>query len=254
MSEIHALSGAYAIDALDDDERALFDEHLATCAECRAEVASFRETAALMAETGLEAPPDSLRSGVLDGIKNIRPLPPETGQVAPPSAPPVAAPVAVTERGRSHWLPAFLAAAAAVVLLATGVVAWHPWQHATASLADQITHAPDAERITEQLPGQAGQLTLVRSASLGRAVMIGDHVPEPASGTTYQLWLQQPGAGMVSAGLMPDSHQPTVLAGDAATATAAAITVEPATGSSHPTSKPVVVFPLRAHSGGNGAA
>lgn len=246
MSEIHALSGAYAIDALDADERALFDEHLASCAECRAEVASFRETAALMAETGLETPPDSLRSGVLDGIKNIRPLPPQTGQVA--------LPVAVTERGRRRWLPSLLAAAAAVLLLATGVAAWHPWQHATASLADQITHAPDAERITEQLPGQAGQLTLVRSASLGRAVMIGDHVPEPASGTTYQLWLQQPGQGMVSAGLMPDSHQPTVLAGDAATATAAAITVEPATGSSHPTSKPVVVFPLQAHSGGNGTA
>ena len=32
MSEIHALSGAYAVDALDDIERAQFERHLATCA------------------------------------------------------------------------------------------------------------------------------------------------------------------------------------------------------------------------------
>ena len=40
MSEIHALSGAYAVNALDDIERAQFERHLAECAECRAEVAS----------------------------------------------------------------------------------------------------------------------------------------------------------------------------------------------------------------------
>ncbi len=38
MSDIHALSGAYAVDALDDIERAQFERHLAECAECRAEV------------------------------------------------------------------------------------------------------------------------------------------------------------------------------------------------------------------------
>jgi len=35
--EIHALSGAYAVDALDPEERARFEEHLAACAECQAE-------------------------------------------------------------------------------------------------------------------------------------------------------------------------------------------------------------------------
>jgi hypothetical protein len=51
---------------------------------------------------------------------------------------------------------------------------------------------------------------------------------------------------MVSAGLMPDSTQPTVLTGDAATAKLAAITVEPETGSAHPTSDPIATFPFRA--------
>jgi hypothetical protein len=44
---------------------------------------------------------------------------------------------------------------------------------------------------------------------------------------------------------MPDSTQPTVLTGNAATAKAAAITVEPDTGSRHPTSAPIALFPLR---------
>ena len=33
--DLHSLSGAYALDALDDDERADFEEHLARCATCR---------------------------------------------------------------------------------------------------------------------------------------------------------------------------------------------------------------------------
>jgi hypothetical protein len=44
---------------------------------------------------------------------------------------------------------------------------------------------------------------------------------------------------------MPDSTEPTVLSGNVATATTAAITVEPDTGSVHPTSDPIAVFALR---------
>ena len=51
MTDIHALSGAYAVDALDDDERAQFEAHLAGCPSCRSEVDSLREAAALLAET-----------------------------------------------------------------------------------------------------------------------------------------------------------------------------------------------------------
>lgn len=78
MSDIHALSGAYAVDALDDTERAEFEQHLAVCADCRAEVASFRETAALMSDAESETPPESLRAGVLSGIREVRPLPPSS--------------------------------------------------------------------------------------------------------------------------------------------------------------------------------
>ena len=246
MSEIHALSGAYAVDALDDIERAQFEQHLAECAECRAEVASFRETGALLAETEAEPPPASLRSSVLAGISRVRPLPPDTAsaETAEPKEPAV----------RRRRLPYLLVAAAAVVLLAAGVLAWHPWQHDTTTIAEQVLNAPDAVRVTEQLPDGGGRLTLVRSPSLGRAVMIGDHVPDPGAGKTYQLWLQQPGRGMVSAGLMPDADQPTVLTGDLSTAQAAAVSVEPAAGSKTPTLPAVALFPLRTAVGGSDPA
>ena len=55
--EIHALSGAYAVDALDPAEKAEFEAHLAACAACRVEVASLRESTALLPETCATEPP-----------------------------------------------------------------------------------------------------------------------------------------------------------------------------------------------------
>ena len=80
-ADIHALSGAYAVDAVDDIERAEFERHLATCADCREEVASFRATAThstLMSET----PPERLREQVMRDIAKVRPLPPAVGEEA----------------------------------------------------------------------------------------------------------------------------------------------------------------------------
>ena len=100
-SDIHALSGAYAVDALDDTERAEFERHLASCASCRAEVQSFRETTAIMAEAEAEqTPPESLRANVLAGISQVRPFPPETAEI---EAPEPVAPV-VTLGGGGAWV------------------------------------------------------------------------------------------------------------------------------------------------------
>jgi anti-sigma-K factor RskA len=247
MSDIHALSGAYAVDALDDDERVEFEAHLAACAECRAEVASLRETAALLAEAESEPPPASLRAGVLSGISQIRPLPPEAASLPQELESTTATTLPVVRRRR---LPQLLAVAAAIILIAAGALTWHPWQRDHDTLADQILHAPDAMQVIERVPG-GGKLTLVRSASIGRAVLVGDDVPAAGAGKTYQMWLQQPGEEMVSAGLMPDADEPTVLSGDAATAAAAAVSVEPAGGSTAPTTKPVAVFPLQSDGSGN---
>jgi anti-sigma-K factor RskA len=246
-SDIHALSGAYAVDALDDGERRDFERHLADCAECRAEVASFRETTAMISEAEVEAPPASLRASVLAGISQVRPFPPETAPSPASPAPGSGGATVLSLRRRA--LP-LLTTAAAVVLLAVGAVVWHPWQSQHTTVAEQVLHAPDAKRTSQTLPNGAGTLTLVRSASLGRAVMLGSGVPEPPAGKTYELWLQQPGKPMTPAGLMPDSHHATVLTGDAATAVAAALSVEPAGGSAHPSAEVLAVFHLSPGTGG----
>jgi anti-sigma-K factor RskA len=251
MSDIHALSGAYAVDALDDTERTQFEKHLAVCAACRSEVQSFRETAAIMTVTEAEeAPPASLRATVLAGISQVRPFPPETPEIASPES------VSTVVTLRRRMLPTLVAAAAVLVLIGAGAVIWHPWSsgHSQTTLAEQVLDAPDAVKVIEKVPGGNGELTLVRSASLKRAVMVGEGVPEPPSGKTYQLWLKQPGLGMVSAGLMPDSHEPTLLSGDASSALAAAVSVEPAGGSKHPSTDVVAEFPLKSLSGGNDSA
>jgi anti-sigma-K factor RskA len=55
--ELDELLGAYALDAVDDDEREQVEEYLARTPEARSLVAEYRETAALLAHGGTEAPP-----------------------------------------------------------------------------------------------------------------------------------------------------------------------------------------------------
>lgn len=69
--ELHSLSGAYALDALDADERTAFEEHLRVCAACRDEVASFAEVTPLLAAGDEVAPPPSLRDRVLADARKV---------------------------------------------------------------------------------------------------------------------------------------------------------------------------------------
>ena len=109
-------------------------------------------------------------------------------------------------------------------------------------LVGGVLRADDARSTSLDFPGGA-HATVTHSDSLGRAVIVTSKMPPPPSGKVYQLWFDQPGQGMVSAGLMPVKPDQTVLlSGDAATATGAGITVEPAGGSTSPTSKPIALF------------
>jgi anti-sigma-K factor RskA len=226
--EIHALSGAYAVDALDPDERARFEAHLGSCAACQAEVASLREATAVLGSSVEAEPPAALRDRVLAEIATVRPLPPVTG---------------LTER-RRRWTRPVVAAAAAVVLVGGGVVVWQQAQDDTSTTqaaADRVIQARDAQHVTVDLPG-GGSATVYTSRALGRAALVTRHMPAPPSGRTYQLWLQK-GGRMVPAGLMDGAgDQAVLLRGDLAGATAAGIRVEPPGGSEEPTSDPVALF------------
>lgn len=74
--DVHALSGAYALDALTPQEAAAFEVHLESCESCRTEVRSLREASAALADDVAEAPPEHLRGSVLAAIGTVRPLPP----------------------------------------------------------------------------------------------------------------------------------------------------------------------------------
>lgn len=214
--DIHALSGAYAVDALDDIERASFERHLAECADCRAEVDSLREAAALLPATAELAPRAELRDAVLAGITTVRPLPPV---------------VTVVERGRAtrRRFPALVAAAVALIAIGgAGTTVWHPWSDDTVqgelSASERVIQAPDREKVVHELEG-GGTATVYRSKILNQAVVVTDAMPDAPSGHAYELWLQQ-GAEMIAAGQMAGGASTVLLDGDAASARGVGITVE----------------------------
>ena len=262
--DIHALSGAYAVDAVDEQERADFEQHLAVCAECQAEVASFRATTEQLAVLIGATPPERLREQILHDISQVRPIPPEVSReageriagrgrspVLDPSTTAEASDELLTRRARHDQVRRahpgrWLAAAAAVVALGGGTVAvLHPWDQQSqvqVALADQVIQAPDAQRFVQPV-ASGGSATVVRSQSLGKAVLVTDNLTPPPSGKVYQLWLKAPSGNFVSAGLLPGGAQQKVLLdGDTTSALGAGISVEPAGGSTQPTTTPVALI------------
>lgn len=269
--DTHGLSGAYAVDALTDHERAAFEDHLLVCSECREEALGLRAAAVELTYVSEVAPPGSLKVAVLHRISTVRPLPPvldvvDRGTVdsAEPAAarPVVGGPAGAGEgertpvtpleqhrrrRGPVSWL---VAAAAAAILAVAAVGGWHPWDrggsHVQVSAAEQVLRAKDAERVVKRLPDGA-TATVVRSKDLGKAVIMTHNLPPVPAGKAYELWLQTPRGDMVPAGMMPRDRapsQPVLLKGNAASAIGVGITVEPATGSDSPTTPPVAVLKL----------
>ena len=70
--DLHTLTGAYAVDALPDDERERFEDHLAVCAACEQEVRELQATAARLGAISVAAPPPSMRARVLAEIDSVR--------------------------------------------------------------------------------------------------------------------------------------------------------------------------------------
>ena len=100
--ELHTLAGLYVVDALDDDERARFDAHLADCAACQEEVAEFQATTGRLSQLMAERPPQSLRAAIMARVavtpqeSAVRPRPgpaprAASGSGGGPRADPVAA-------------------------------------------------------------------------------------------------------------------------------------------------------------------
>ena len=271
MSEdIHALSGAYAVDALDDVERARFERHLAGCTACQAEVESLVAAASELSVLTEVAPPASLKAKVLAEIATVRPLPPLPVQQDDPadetvtSTPPAPVQEQTTTpaadsgsrvehgddlagrrrsrqtRGLARGWRVVVAAATVAVLAIGGFTVWRQIdKDPSRAIADQVLAAPDATRYGQRLAGGA-TATIVRSNALHKAVIVTSGMSQPPTGKVFQLWLQDATGHMTSAGLMPGGgDQVVVLNGDASHSKGAGITVEPDGGSDQPTSDPV---------------
>ena len=253
--DLHHLSGAYAVDALDSDERSAFEQHLSKCPACQSEVAELSHTAHALGGLTESAPPASLRASVLAGISQVRPLPPLVDDAEADDEPVLATvgvpgeAAAATEGARviplfrrtSTWF----AAAAAAVLLAVGGVAWSPWtsDQPTLTAVQEVEQAPDAALVTNQ-KGQV-TATLAYSRSLDRSAITVTGMPPAPDGKTYQLWYVGSDEIARSAGFITpagDGRAEAALDGHLTGAAAVGVTVEPAGGSSSPTTDPIMVM------------
>ncbi len=248
--DVHALSGAYALDALGPDEAAAFERHLQSCESCRAEVASLREAAGALADTVAAAPPERLRSSVLAGISQVRPLPPVDERAVITDATAASEPLVdqLADRRRTRRPSRWLVGVAAALALLAGAATVRAVQldrqlQSVVASADDVTRvltAPDATTSTARAT-TGGRAAVVASQSLGEAVLVTDGLPPAPAGSTYQVWYLHGSGAPVSAGFVPSGDRSAlVLQGELAGASGVGVTVEPAGGSTAPTTTPIL--------------
>ncbi|BCY10876.1 anti-sigma factor domain-containing protein [Actinoplanes sp. L3-i22] len=227
-ADIHSLVGAYALDALDDLERAAFDRHLRECESCRAEADELRETASRLATGSWSVPPPQLRDDVLARIAETPQAPAKT-----PAKTSAKAAAAIRPARRLRWV-----AAAAVVLAAVGAGA------AVYAIQDQrvrreqtlaaILTAPDVVWHEQPLLS-GGRVRVATSEARDAGVIVLDADHAPAGGKVYQLWTIRSGVP-ASAGALDEGQSTSAqVVPDLPSAAAVGVTVENAPESATPT-------------------
>jgi anti-sigma-K factor RskA len=232
--DVHALTGAYVLDAVSDLERADFERHIAQCDACAQEVRELRGTAARLGQAASAEPPVWLKSQVMAKIAEVRQVPRDPALLA-------------AERpARGGWTLRLSVAAAAVLLVIAGALGVLLVQQQgdlddsrdyAASVASVLS-AEDAKLATGK-GTQGGSATIVTSRSAGKGLVFTKDMPALSDGKVYQAWLIGPDDSMNSAGLMPTdpSSRMNLAIGSAK---GFGVTVEPAGGSERPSLPPVM--------------
>ena len=261
---------AYAIGALDREDRDVFEAHLATCERCRIELADLRRVSAALALAAEPvAPPPSLKARTIAFA---------TAQSPRAALPPSGAPVLARPRPRMSFVR-LAAAAGFIATVALGLYAWslqsrvETLQRMVTEVSDRaeqlrdqvaalrldnarlvraadVVEAPDVLRVnlegTPAGPGARGRAFLSRSRGL---VVSAEGLPALPAGRAYQLWVVMPGQLPVGAGVMRVDARgavtftaplPAGLTVPANTSVTLALTNEPEGGSPQPTS-PIVL-------------
>ena len=225
---IHELTAGYALDALEPDERQAYEEHLAGCAQCQEDLASFWEvTGALaLAATGPEPPPE-LRDRIVAAARA------ETQTVVPFRP----------RRQRPRQILGAVAAIAAVALVALG---W--WAISLHGSLDDTRSALNEQRMVagvladssaQRVSLAAGSGALVNGAD--GSVLVVDGLKAAPAGHTYEVWVVRKGMAPASSGLFAGgAHSVVLVRHGVATGDVVAVTLERAGGVTAPTTKPVV--------------
>jgi anti-sigma-K factor RskA len=247
--DLHLLSGVYVLDAMGSDvERDRFERHLTRCHSCSGEVRGLREVTTRLAMAVTLQPPAALHDRVLAAVRRTRQLPPTTD----------AQPRHGLRPGRpgqrSGWLPRLALAAATIGVAAAavlGIILTGTQHRLNAAQMENraITHvlaAPDA-RVLRRPTSAGGTATVIVAPSERQLIVTTAGLrPLPAS-KVYEAWLINPRATR-PAGLLPAPRggrtQP-LLASGLSPGDEFGLTVEPAGGTTKPTTTPIVVIPLR---------
>jgi len=230
--DLHVLTGSYVLDAISDGEREEFERHLQACLSCDAEVRGLRETAARLALARAVAPPVRMEQRVLAATYQTRQLPPL-------AASHLQAPRPASWPRRVAIAAAAASVAAAVSLGVAQLSTQHQLDTVRASGAEiaRVVTAPDAH-VAIARTGAGGSVTVVTSAALRESVVSATGMAALPAGRVYQVWVMSP-AGARSAGLLTGTQLLTsaVTPGDRI-----GVTVEPAGGTTRPTTTPVAVL------------
>lgn len=219
MEHVAELIAAHALRALDPDEEARVEQHVAECPECMAALRELEAVASALAYAAPRAqPPAELRTRVLASVAPVVAAQPEAER-----------PLAAKRPGRSRmpaWWPRF--SAVAVPVLAVAVVGLLIWN---ISLQGQPTGFAVG---TAALPG-VGNVVAQKS---GQATLYAQNLAPPPSGKTYEAWVITNGKA-APAGTFGGGTRAVALSHPAHPGDTIAVTVEPAPGTGAPTSTPI---------------
>ncbi len=234
--DVHTLTGPYVLDALPDDERARFEQHLAECTFCSTEVAELREAAMTLATQVATPPPPALKTNVMAAIEEVRQLPPLV---------PATSGSVVRRRFSSRSLLALAAAALAVAT--AGGIAIDQYRDKTSAIQanDRIAAVlaePDARTVHGAVTG-GGEATVVMSSRADAAVVVLRDLPKLPANRTWQLWLIDRSQTAHSVGLAAGDLT-KVVNGSVTGKIAFGLTIEPTGGSPKPTLPTAALLPM----------
>lgn len=231
--DIHQLAAAYALDAVDEHERAEFEAHYPTCPICRPEVAGFRETLSQIAGAVAVPPPPSLKANVMAEIGATRQL--------SPLLPESVVDLASYRQRRQRALRVVIGVAAAL-LVATGAFVVGRNSGDTGGYAAAAAHVleqPDT-RIAALTGTGTGTFEVAWSPSAQRVVVVGNGLADPGSGKVYELWRIDDGGAHAVRLLDPaDGGQVRKVLDVSGSPAQWAVTIEQAAGVDAPTSDPI---------------